>query len=96
MSRACRLDKTNPVRYQWITDDKPCEGLDLGPHESIVVEVGNLPSGAVVDLRGGLLGDSDVLLASIKKPELRVLPPIRYLRPDTDAIGVRITFMGVN
>ena len=87
-----------PRLYQWKTDDEPCQGLDVGPHSSLIIEVRGDLGGKTVKLLGGLTkGDADELafLDEVSRGCLVMLPAVSYLLPVTDAVGITITFRGL-
>lgn len=95
MSKPKRLNENSPRVYQWVTDASPCEVLECGSHNRILVEVRDNESGAEIKLYGSLFGEPVALIGHVRQVnEIVELPPVRFLRPDAPA-GVTINFMGV-
>lgn len=97
MSKAERISEVLRL-YQWKTDLAECEPLNVGPHSSILVEVrGDLGGHSVVFLGGLTPGEPDELafLDEVNQAGVITLPPVNYLLPVTDAIGITITIRGL-
>lgn len=99
MSKAKYIKDTNPRVYQWVTDDEPCEPLNLQNHSSIIVQVnGDLSQDSVI-IRGGLLQDEADNMPFLKEitvsSSLTIIPSVSWIVPVTQAKGVTISIKGL-
>lgn len=93
-------DPTDRIRM-WVTDDKPCDvaGLPNGYRELMVEVKGDLQGHGVTFYGSNLLpaaGDDMGFLAHARvSPWIGHVPPVLFIQPVTEAVGVTIIVRGI-
>ena len=98
MSKPRRVGDPQDQIAQWITDEESCAPFALhSVNTGLIVEVSGDLGGKGVTFNGSNVNGEDMPFLAYTKlsPWLKELPPVLFIQPVTEAVGVTITVRGI-